>query len=108
VEELAEFVDATGDDVEVVFDRSPRPWANPAEGTVAVDFARSGGRNAADYVIERKVGDDPEPGERVVVTSDRRLAERVRSLGGRTMSSRSFINRMGGASERERDSRPRS
>jgi predicted RNA-binding protein with PIN domain len=87
-ETLDEYARRTGDEVTVVFDRQPAalepPWA------VRVVVARWKGRNAADQEIEIMVGNDDDPRTLLVVTSDRRLAEKVRSLGATTVSSGSF------------------
>jgi predicted RNA-binding protein with PIN domain len=93
---LAETLDAyaaqTGDDVTVVFDR--RPASLESHHKLRVVVARWKGRNAADHEIEVMVGDDEEPGTLRVVTSDRRLAEKVRALGAKTVSSGSFRARL--------------
>jgi predicted RNA-binding protein with PIN domain len=79
--ELDRFAAATGDDVTVVFDRRP-PDVDPGHhGAVRVAFASRRGRNAADDEIVSMVAGDPDPAAGRVVTSDRRLAERVRDLG---------------------------
>ena len=79
--ELDRFAAATGDDVTVVFDRRP-PDVDPGHhGAVRVAFASRHGRNAADDEIVTMVAGDPDPAAGRVVTSDRRLAERVRDLG---------------------------
>jgi predicted RNA-binding protein with PIN domain len=79
--ELDRFAAATGDDVTVVFDRRP-PDVDPGHhGAVRVAFASRRGRNAADDEIVTMVAGDPDPAAGRVVTSDRRLAERVRDLG---------------------------
>jgi predicted RNA-binding protein with PIN domain len=79
--ELDRFAAATGDDVTVVFDRRP-PDVDPGRhGAVQVAFASRRGRNAADDEIVTMVAGDPDPAAGRVVTSDRRLAERVRDLG---------------------------
>ena len=79
--ELDRYAAATGDDVTVVFDRRP-PDVDPGHhGAVRVAFASRHGRNAADDEIVTMVAGDPDPAAGRVVTSDRRLAERVRDLG---------------------------
>jgi hypothetical protein len=67
IDELDRFAAATGDDVTVVFDRRPPDVEPGRHGAVGVAFASRRG--------------DPEPAAGRVVTSDRRLAERVRDLG---------------------------
>jgi predicted RNA-binding protein with PIN domain len=79
--ELGRFAAATGDEVTVVFDRRPPDVAPGRHGGVEVAFASRRGRNAADHEIVDLVAGHPEPGRYLVVTSDRRLVERVRELG---------------------------
>ena len=94
VDELASFAASTGDDTTVVFDG--RPFEVEADG-VEIRFAPTRGRNAADDEIVRMVGTDPDAGGLTVVTSDRELADRVRALGAQVTPSRSFRERLGGA-----------
>jgi predicted RNA-binding protein with PIN domain len=84
----------TGDDVTVVFDR--KPAALEPLHRVRVVVARWKGRNAADHEIEVMVAEDEDPGTLRVVTSDRRLVEKARSLGAKTVSSGSFRARLDG------------
>jgi predicted RNA-binding protein with PIN domain len=94
IDELDRFAAATGDDVTVVFDRRP-PDVDPGRhGAVDVAFASRRGRNAADDEIVTMVAGDPDPGGGRVVTSDRRLAERVRDLGGRVEPASRFRRRV--------------
>lgn len=84
VAELELFVDRTGDEVTVVFDGRPseeRPRPGGATGgRLWVAFA-PGGRDAADDVIAERAARVREPGAMRVVTSDKRLAARVREHG---------------------------
>jgi predicted RNA-binding protein with PIN domain len=92
--ELDRYAAATGDDVTVVFDRRP-PEVDPGRhGAVAVAFASRRGRNAADHEIVSMVAADPDPASATVVTSDRRLAERVRDLGAGVEGSGRFRRRI--------------
>jgi predicted RNA-binding protein with PIN domain len=92
--ELDRFAAATGDDVTVVFDRQP-PDVDPGHhGAVRVAFASRHGRNAADDEIVTMVAGDPDPAAGRVVTSDRRLAERVRDLGAGVEPSSRFRRRI--------------
>jgi len=86
-DELAGFAAGSGDPVAVVFDG--RPFDLEASGVV-VSFAPARGPDAADDEIARRVAADPEPGTLTVVTSDRRLAERVREHGAEVVSSGAF------------------
>ena len=87
--ELAAFAEETGEPVTVVFDGRPFDIAAPP---VEVAFAPQGGRNAAADVIERMVGTYAAPGNVTVVTSDRKLAERVRRHGAQVVPARTFSN----------------
>ena len=91
VEDLRVFALETGEPVTVVFDGRPRDLgeAEPVE----VAFA-SGGRNAADHEIARRVEADAAPGELRVVTSDGELAARVRAAGAEVVGAGSFRSRL--------------
>ena len=92
--ELDRFAAATGDDVTVVFDRRP-PDVDPGHhGAVRVAFAARHGRTAADDEMVTMVAGDPDPAAGRVVTSDRRLAERVRDLGAGVEPSSRFRRRI--------------
>ena len=89
---LDEYVERTGEHVVLVFDRQPSDFQ--PRPSLNVVFAPSGGRNAADYVIETLVDQDPEPARLRVVTSDKRLAERVERRGARVTGSARFRTRL--------------
>lgn len=90
VEELDRYASATGQEVTVVFDRAPPDLSPGVHGSTHVAFASRRGRNAADHEIVRMVRDESDPGSLTVVTSDARLAERVKQLGARVKSAGSF------------------
>jgi predicted RNA-binding protein with PIN domain len=92
-DELDAYAAATGEDVTVVFDRPPA-GARPESRYAAVVYAPWRGPNAADHEIVRIVSEDPEPATFRVVTSDRRLLERVRELGAASESPTSFRRRL--------------
>jgi predicted RNA-binding protein with PIN domain len=94
VRTLGEFAARTGDEVTVVFDRRPPDLEPGDRGGVEVAFARRRGRNAADHEIVQTVAVEEEPWSIHVVTSDIRLAERVRALGARVTSSGAFLRRL--------------
>jgi predicted RNA-binding protein with PIN domain len=94
IDELDRYAARTGEEVAVVFDRRPGDVAPGRHGSVDVAFATRRGRNAADHDIEVTVEEDSSPGAITVVTSDRRLAERVRDLGANVRSSGSFRRRI--------------
>ena len=90
---IDQLVDHGGGDsreIVVVFDRRPPDVAPGPHGPITVAFASRRGRNAADHEIVEMVAADPDPGSISVVTSDARLAERVRALGARVESAGSF------------------
>jgi predicted RNA-binding protein with PIN domain len=94
IDELDRYASATGEDLTVVFDRRPSGIRPGLHGTALVVFASWRGRNAADHEIVRIVAEDPAPRSIRVVTSDRRLVERVRELDAGAMSSMSFRRRL--------------
>jgi predicted RNA-binding protein with PIN domain len=94
VEDLHEYAEKTHDDVTVVFDRRPRDMEPGHHGAVTVAFARRRGRNAADHDIVELVAANQDPASLTVITSDDRLAERVRELGARVSSSGAFRRRL--------------
>ncbi len=94
VEELERYAAASGNEVTVMFDRRPPDLEPGAHGPVQVAFASRRGRNAADHEIVRMVSEDLAPQTVVVVTSDRRLVERVRELGAAVESSGTFRRRI--------------
>ena len=77
-----------------MFDRRPPDVEPGRRGAVGVAFASRRGRDAADDEIVSMVAGDPDPGAGRVVTSDRRLAERVRDLGAAVEPSSRFRRRI--------------
>ena len=75
-------------------DRRPPDVQPGRHGAVGVAFASRRGRNAADDEIVTMVAGDPDPAGGRVVTSDRRLAERVRDLGAGVEPSSRFRRRV--------------
>jgi predicted RNA-binding protein with PIN domain len=92
--DLDRYAAATGEAVTVVFDRQPPGVPPGAHGAAVVAFASRRGRDAADDEIVRMLAEDQAPESVRVVTSDRRLVERVRHLGAEVTSSTSFRRRM--------------
>ena len=92
--ELDRFAGATGDAVTGVSARRPPAGAPGRHGAVGVACASRRGRNAADDEIVTMVAGDPDPAADRVVTSDRRLAERVRDLGAGVEPSSRFRRRV--------------
>ncbi len=85
VEELAAYAARSGEDLTAVLDSEPFELP-PAAGAIDVRFASARGPDAADDAIVEIVGAAKDPTGLVVATSDRRLAERVRALGGEVIS----------------------
>ncbi len=84
------------DTVTLVLDGRPLP--DVPEGThdgVEVMYARRSGRNAADERIVEFVRDLDAPAEVTVITSDRALAEQVRTLGATVNGAGSLLRRLG-------------
>jgi len=90
---LDNFAARTGHEVTVVFDTDPGPLE--ADHIDAV-IARRRGRNAADHEIEQIVTGDDDPGSLRVVTSDKRLVEKVTRLGARVTGSGRFRSQIEG------------
>jgi predicted RNA-binding protein with PIN domain len=87
-----EYAERTGDEVTVVYDKDP--GGLPELQHAAVVIASWKGRNAADHEIEEIVRQDEDPGSLRVVTSDKRLREKVRELGARVVPSGAFRDRL--------------
>jgi predicted RNA-binding protein with PIN domain len=91
-EALDHYAAKTGEEVRVVFDKSPEKVPKP--GHVDVVIAARRGRNAADHEIVRIVAEGDDPSSIRVVTSDKRLREMVIELGARVVSSGAFRKRV--------------
>jgi predicted RNA-binding protein with PIN domain len=86
--ELDDHAGSTGKDITVVFDKDPGRL--PETSHIDVVIARRRGPNAADYEIEQLVAGDEDPQRVWVVTSDRRLIDKVRATGAKVVSSGTF------------------
>ena len=84
----------TEDDITVVFDKDPGDL--PDAPQIEVVIASWKGRNAADHEIVRIVSEVDDPSELRVVTSDKRLREKVSRLGARVLPAGAFRSRMEG------------
>lgn len=90
VTELVALRASTGEEVAVVFDGAPRAGvAEAGKGRIEVAFA-PGAPDAADDEIVERVAAEGATGDLVVVTSDRRLADRVEEHGARVMKVSAF------------------
>jgi predicted RNA-binding protein with PIN domain len=79
VDQLERWASANGEeDVTVVFERAPSPPITSR--AIKIAHAPRPGRDAADHEIVRLLESEPDPEGIRVVTSDRALADQVRSL----------------------------
>ena len=92
--ELDRYAAATGDEVTAVFDRRPPDVEPGRHGAVEVAFASHRALIDADHEIVAMVAGDADPAGIRVVTSDRRLVERVRDLGATVEGSGRFRRRI--------------
>ncbi len=91
VDKLDRWASASGDAVEnvtVVFERPPS--TDISSSVIEIAHAPRAAANSADDEIVRMVQADPRPGEIRVVTSDKLLTDRVRSLGASVHPAESF------------------
>jgi predicted RNA-binding protein with PIN domain len=88
VESLDRWASGQGETVTVVFERPPSTAITSS--VVEVAHAPRAAANSADDEIVRLVAADAAPHDIRVVTSDRALTERVRSLGASVHRSESF------------------
>jgi predicted RNA-binding protein with PIN domain len=92
---LQDLARVDGDRICVVFDGRPLP--DVPEGVhrgVLVAYATRAGRDAADDRIVDEVAGDRDPASLVLVTSDRVLAERVRTLGATVEGVATLLDRI--------------
>jgi predicted RNA-binding protein with PIN domain len=94
IEQLDGYEQDRHEELTVVFDRRPPDLSPGPHGSITVGFASRRGRNAADHEIVEMVARDPDPTSITVVTSDARLAERVRDLGASVATSGTFRRRL--------------
>jgi predicted RNA-binding protein with PIN domain len=88
VERLDRWASIQGDTVTVVFERPPSSVITSS--VIEVAHAPKAAANSADDEIVRRVQADARPHEIRVVTSDKALTNRVRSLGGSVFPAESF------------------
>jgi uncharacterized protein YaiI (UPF0178 family) len=96
IERLVELLDRwaaeSGEELAVVLEHPPR--RPPSAERVEVVWAPRPGRDSADGEILRRLGDWLDTDEVTVVTSDRVLAERARSLGASVEPASAFRSRI--------------
>ncbi len=90
IEKLDRWASAEGADVTVVLERPPKAPIDASAVTIA--HAPHAAVNSADDEIVRLVGADARPEGLRVVTSDRALTERVRTLGATAYPAERFRN----------------
>jgi predicted RNA-binding protein with PIN domain len=90
VDSLDRWASANGDRVTVVFEKPPSTPIRSA--TIDVAYAPRAAANSADDEIVRLVSVDAEPHEICVVSSDRALTDRIRSMGASVQRAHSFRN----------------
>ena len=101
-ERLRALAAATDDEVSVVFDGRPIDLLPEGDaGGVAVFYAARRGPDAADDRIVELVEQDDAPRSLEVVTSDRRLRERVRALGATVSSPSALLRELDGVAGSE-------
>jgi predicted RNA-binding protein with PIN domain len=88
VDRLDRWASAQGDTVTVVFERPPSTAITST--VIEIAHAPKAAANSADDEIVRLVQADTSPDEIRVVTSDRTLTNRVRSLGASVYRAESF------------------
>jgi len=105
VELLSDFASRRLAALTVVFDGTAAPGRRP-RGTGRVRVAHSGPRRTADDAIVEMAERSAAPADITVVTSDRELRERVRSLGCRTVGCRRFSEILRRARSRPETDKP--
>jgi predicted RNA-binding protein with PIN domain len=98
-DQLERYAQSHGDEVVVVFD-GPRSGGSPrSRRHLRVEFTPDRRQNAADDAIVARVAADTDPSSLNVVTSDVRLADRVRAHGAGVTGARSFRGRLDAVTE---------
>jgi predicted RNA-binding protein with PIN domain len=92
VGELELWAESHGDEVTVVFERAPRPAI--VSELIEVAHARRKGADAGDDEIVRRLGAADDPQAWTVVTSDKRLAGRVKAIGAAVEPAGGFLKRL--------------
>jgi uncharacterized protein YaiI (UPF0178 family) len=92
VGQLEAWAEGGGERVTVVLEHEPRRPLSPER--VEIEWARSGGANAADREILARLPAWLADDEVTVVTSDRDLAARARAAGAAVTSSRPFRDQL--------------
>src|SRR2546429_414571 len=95
VDQLERWARSSGNEVTVVFEKPPSPPISSS--VVEIAHAPRPGPNAADEEIVRRLRADSDPQAIRVVTSDRALAEQVRSLNATVEPAKAFRRLLEGA-----------
>jgi len=88
VDSLDRWASSQGDEVMVVFERPPSTAITSS--VIEIAYAPKAAANSADDEIVRRVQADTRPRDIRVVTSDKRLIDRVASLGASVHPAASF------------------
>lgn len=99
IAKVARFYSGIADRTTLVFDGRGSRTAEQDRMITAIQVIYSGGAQTADSVIERMVHDETNPGQVLVVTSDRAELDTVSAAGAQTVSCRTFLDQI---SNRER------
>ena len=95
VDRLRALAENEGQDITVVIDGRPLTGLPEGEsGGLTVVFASRPGQNAADDRIVELVRCDPNPAELQIITADRDLAGRIRSLGAAVSGPQELLRRL--------------
>ena len=92
VDLLERWAAVEGEDVTVVFERAPRPRIRST--VIEIAHAPRPKPNAADDEIVRRLSQDRDPHQVLVVTSDRWLADRASAEGATVVGADSFRARI--------------
>lgn len=90
VDRLDRWAAENGDHVTVVFEQPPSTAIRPS--MIDGAYAPRAAANSADDEIVRRVCADARPHDICVVTSDRALTDRVRTMGASVQAARNFRN----------------
>ncbi|HXI03215.1 MAG TPA: NYN domain-containing protein [Candidatus Saccharimonadales bacterium] len=100
---LARFCESRRSRMLLCFDGPPSRGEPRTSHLGRLRIEHSGAGRTADEVILSAVSDAPRPGDLTVVTSDRSLSDRCRSLGARTATVREFRSALSKTRARSRD-----
>lgn len=104
LDEIARWREETGEPVLLVLDGFPdERLPEQTSHSVEIRYSHSRARDGADDEIVRIVNASDDPGSINVVTSDRKLRERVEALGAKTEGAGRFLDRIADIPARRSD-----